>query len=132
MREFVGLKVTDRSRINNNEPDRVRPVCRSNSGDILGLSPPDNPPFIHCAQILLYATSVLSFVQNKSGVTAEIVKVTRWGKLMAPNHPNVGNIFGPRQYALFSAVPFPSMEYYNLYQIASRDYTPQKKNGINR
>lgn len=63
-------------------------------------------------QILLYATSVLSFVRIKNGVATEIVKVTGWGIfmalgwgiLMAPpwgiimalNQPNVGNCRGPR------------------------------------
>ncbi len=44
-------------------------------------------------KILLYATSVLSFVRIKNGVTIEIVKVTGWGIFMALG---VGNTYGPR------------------------------------
>jgi len=47
-----------------------------------------------------------------------------------------GGFFAIRQIKLYDpmlgAVSFPSMEYNNLRQIASRNYAPQKTPGINR
>ena len=52
-------------------------------------------------KILLYATSVLSFVWNKNGVAIELVKVTGWGTFLALGWgilmaPHLGNYYGPK------------------------------------
>ena len=55
-------------------------------------------------QILLYATSVLSFVRDKMASLSKLLKLQggeylwphTWGIIMALTYPNVGNISGPR------------------------------------